>query len=147
MAYIFRDAGLAPGHLLAAAPRARFSRVSNRLRRAAEWLVWLAHSPMFAFWLLTAVVAVGAIVTCFRSPKQALELLAPLGALVGVTEAVARAKGVPAWPTRTAYEVFAEGEELDEALDEAPDEAPDADHELPALDRQSEQRHFSRRSP
>jgi hypothetical protein len=95
----------------------RWKAMLDRLRAGAGWTAWLAHSPMFGFWLVTALVAVGAGVELFRSPKHALELLAPLGTLIGVTGGLAKAKGVAAWPTRRSYEALEPGDETAEDED------------------------------
>jgi hypothetical protein len=84
----------------------RWNRLLGRLRAVTEWAAWLAHSPMSGFWLITAVLAAATGVELIVAPKHALDVLAALGTIVGVTEVTARFRGVAAWPTRWAHEVL-----------------------------------------
>lgn len=81
-------------------------RAVARVRGGAEWAVWLMHSPMLAFWLITAIVVVGSVVDLFRAPRHLLEPLAAVTTMVGLTKLMAQVLGVAAWPTRRAHEAL-----------------------------------------
>lgn len=81
-------------------------RVLARVREGAGWAAWLIHSPMLAFWLVTAIVAVASVVDLFRAPRHVLEPLTALATMVGLTKVTAQVRGVAAWPTRRAHEAL-----------------------------------------
>jgi hypothetical protein len=85
-----------------------------RIRRAAEWALWLLHTPLAVFWLITAILTGATVVELIRAPRHGLELLSLVGVMIGLVNVLARLKGLAAWPTRAAHDALSVDADADE---------------------------------
>jgi len=78
----------------------------ERAHLAYTWLLWFAHSPMSAFWLLLAIMVAAGVVSVVMGKATPWEVVGAVGTVASVTVLVAKVKGVAAWPTRRAHEAL-----------------------------------------